>query len=249
MKPFKTKQEIAELKREFVDGVGKSDVWSVSGLNQLSNEDLIKRLVQIDNQSTLMKWRILWILRQRYDSDTLFGQYIAELRSDPAQTLCLGNQMDIYRAWNAGKFCETYDINDLSEISISQTAIYELSRPANEAVSGDVFNAIRYKKVPVSDVKRMLEQAKAVSTIETQELILEVDKIDTSLTDIEPELVEVINYHTENRRMELIQELCNMDSKNINKKQALKEICDISKSYTHFVPIKMIIKELEKLLP
>lgn len=249
MKPFKTKQEIVELKREFVDGVGKSDVWSVSGLSQLSNDDLISRLVQIDNQATLMKWRIFWILRQRYDSDTLFGQYIAELRSHSTQTLCFGSQMDTYRTWTAGRFCETYEINDLSDILISQTAIYELSRPVNEAVAGDIFNAIKYQKVPVYEVKRLLEQARS-TTIEEFENDLESSDVDDLLPQFIDEhfvpYVEVIDYQTLHRREELLQELSEIGVAELSDQQIAKEILTFVKAYKN-LPTKIIYPIIHKL--
>jgi len=172
MKPFKIKSEseLQAIKREFINGANggvKDDLWLFSGLNEMTTKELLDRLYQVDNQATMMAWRIWWAIRQHYESDQLFGQFIAELKSDSTQTLCLTGQKEIYRAWTAGKFCEKYGINDLSEFGVSQTAIYELSRPVNEAIAEQILDSIKLQKLSVNEVKRLLEQARVISTIKS----------------------------------------------------------------------------------
>src|SRR5659263_102007 len=118
MVKFKTPEEI-EARRAFIAGADKDgiiqqqeSIWSFSDLKKLSNDELINRLEQIDNQAMLMRWRILWVLRQRFPSDRLFGQYIAELRATRA--ICAGSHQDVNRALHAGRFCERHQITDLN---------------------------------------------------------------------------------------------------------------------------------------
>jgi len=172
MVKFKTPNEI-EARRAFIAGADKDgiiqqreSIWSFSDLKKLSNDELINRLEQIDNQAMLMRWHILWVLRQRFPSDRIFGQYIAELRA--TRTICAGSHQEVNRALHAGRFCEKHRITDLTSTGLLQSAVYVLSRPANEHVADEVYKKIKNKNVQVKEVERLLEQAKAVSTIEQQ---------------------------------------------------------------------------------
>jgi hypothetical protein len=181
MVKFKTPDEI-EARRAFIAGADKDgiiqqqeSIWSFSDLKKLSNDELIDRLEQVDNQAMLMRWRILWVLRQRFPSDRLFGQYIAELRATRA--ICAGSHQEVNRALHAGRFCERHQITDLNSTGLLQSAVYVLSRPANEYVADEVYKKIKNKNVQVKDVERYIEQAKAVLTIEQQpqQPVVEID--------------------------------------------------------------------------
>ncbi|KJV05131.1 hypothetical protein [Methylocucumis oryzae] len=172
MVKFKTPNEMA-ARRAFIAGADKdgiiqqdSGVWSFSDLKNLTNDELIERLEQVDNQATLIKWRILWALRQRFPSDKLFGQYISDLKATRA--ICAGSHQEINRALHAGRFCEKYGIVNLSSVGLLQSSVYALSRPANETIADEVYKKIKNKNVPIKDVERYIEQAKAVLTIDEQ---------------------------------------------------------------------------------
>jgi hypothetical protein len=259
MKPFKIKSEseLQAIKREFINGANggvKDDLWLFSGLNEMTTKELLDRLYQVDNQATMMTWRIWWAIRQHYESDQLFGQFIAELKSDSTQTLCLTGQKEIYRAWTAGKFCEKYGINDLSEFGVSQTAIYELSRPVNEAIAGQILDSIKLQKLPVNEVKRLLEQARVVSTIEEREKTTESSEIiEADIIEGEEQHVEVIDYRTIHRREELLQELSEIEAPGLSEQQIATEILTFVRSYKNaspkiISPIQALINELEKIV-
>jgi hypothetical protein len=100
----------ALMQGEFKDIQAPDNLWSVSALRNLSREDLLSRLKSIDNEYTVMKWRIWWAIRQDFPSDKLFGQYINELRESPKYADIVGSQTEIHRAYCAGRFCEKYGI-------------------------------------------------------------------------------------------------------------------------------------------
>lgn len=139
---------------------------SISQLSQMSNDDLMDRAYQIDEQATLMTWKILWIIRQRFESDKLFGQYVEWYRANSTHGISVGSQQAVNTAWLAGRFCETYKINDLSIVGVSKSVIYELSRPMNEDISGEVFKTIKSRKEHIKfyEVKRLLNQARSIDT-------------------------------------------------------------------------------------
>ncbi len=242
MKPFKiaiidtedtevrldTENEIKAYRKKFVDGSGdgaKNYLADMNRLNDLSNEDLLDRFVNIDNQAEMMKWRICWVLRQRFESDKLFGQCIEDFMGS-TKTLCLGRQKEINRAWRAGKFCENYGIDSLIEFKLSKTVIYELSQAVNEDIAGKVLEIIKTKDVPITvqETKLLLAQNKAVATIYPLDGDLETEVIESEVVD----KIDSSSPFTERDR-------------------AIKQIIDLIKLYQDIVPIDILIIELRKL--
>jgi hypothetical protein len=147
------------------------NIWSPAALKKMSKDQLIERLRQVDGQFTIMKWRIWWAIRNKFKSDKLFGQFINELREKPEYAIFIGSQQDINRAYHAGRFCEKWKITDLAESKIPRVAIYELSRPANDDVSDAVYKEIKSsvrRRIQFDEVNRLIEQKKAILTIEQQ---------------------------------------------------------------------------------
>ena len=111
-----------EAEREFINQANRSQleevdsIWSVVNLKKLSDNDLIDRLDACEAQGTLIRWRILWELRQRYESDKLFGQFLSELRL--TRPNWAWSQTDISRSIAAGRFCEEYKLSDLNKAKI-----------------------------------------------------------------------------------------------------------------------------------
>jgi hypothetical protein len=162
-----------EARNEFVLGTQESEkntLWSLTDLNKLSKNQLIDRLEQIEGQGYLMKCRILWELRQRFASDKLFGQYLNEIRSatSPAWD---SSSSDISRSIATGRFCDQHKISDLTKAKIYKGAIYALSMMPDKESAVKILTDIRHKNVPVKDVERMIEQSKAVATIDQQVVI------------------------------------------------------------------------------
>ena len=265
MKPFKIKEhdllsivndeletgiDILESKRRFVDALSdkSNNPLSLNGLKFLSNDELLGRYIQIDNGAARTKWHICYLLRQRFDSDKLFGQYIEAFR-DSTGTLCPSNRKDLYRSWRAGKFCETYGINNLEDFKLSKTVIYELSQVANEDVASKVFDAIKNQDEPASvqDVRRLLEQARSIEAkgnIQTEDELsnsMELDK--TNEADYE---TIIIDYYVDaHHRKELIQELCN-ESGRLTEEQALNEIITLIKSYRKVASLNALVSSVYK---
>ncbi len=240
---LETEDEIREYKKKFVDTLSDSTTnpLSLLGLKLMSNEDLLNRFVQIDNGATWAKWMICWTLRQRFESDKLFGQYIEEFR-DATGTLCPSSRKAIYRAWRAGKFCETYKINDLSEIGISKTAIYELSQAVNEDIADKVFETIKHQDVPipVHEVRRMLEQARA---IDGESDIVPSGRVDDdSVNSIESTLdVRVIDYQDNvHDRDEILDQLCR-SADLLTEDRAVDELVKLIKTYRKVASLNVLV--------
>ena len=229
---------------------------STRQLTQMSNHELMDRVAQIDEQATLMIWRILWVIRQRFESDKLFGQYIEDYRSTATHGTSVGSQQSVNTAWLAGRFCETYKIYDLLSVNIPKSAIYELSRPMNEGVVGAVFDEIRVKKERVlfSDVKRLLSKARSVSSAnenggdvdrDSSVRTCDITSSDCEERSFEPESnVEVIDYD-EVEEIDSVIEVANEEDDD----ETLEEIVtSIKKHHLSSSSVRVLIYRLNKLL-
>lgn len=169
MKSFKSRKEMEDLKSEFIEGGDESrspSEWSFSDLKRLNENQLADRLESINNQSLVMTWVICMHIRARFRNDREMGQFINTIRDgDPDHPLCVGQQ-SINRYIHAGRFITRHKINNLSQMGVSASAVYALSAPANLSVADEVFREVKRKGYPVNEVKRRIEQAKAVHTLE-----------------------------------------------------------------------------------
>lgn len=170
MKPFKSQKELDDAKREFIQGsdtqVARVDIFSLSGINKLSEEDILDRIEDIDAQSTLLRWRLWYALRKKYPSDKEFGQRIADLKATRA--ICAMSPQVINREMHAGRWCEEHKVDNLLDIGIGKSVIYILSSPANKGISDKIFKAIKRKNLPIKEVERLIAQETAVLTTEKQ---------------------------------------------------------------------------------
>jgi hypothetical protein len=172
-------------RREFIAGAEVDSQafkleQSFADMNRMPLEELVDRLEQIDNQATLIKWRIWWAIRQKFPSDKLFGQYIAELRMT-THANCVGSQQEINRALNAGRFCEAHRITDLNSVGVLQSGIYELSRPVNDDIAPKIFRAVKNKGYPLAEIQRRIGEARAFLSVDRPTEIHEKPVIDETL--------------------------------------------------------------------
>ncbi len=164
---------VAEVKEKEVSQ--QYPIWSLDNLKKLSNEQLMDRLEQVDSQSNLIKWRILWTLRQRFQSDKVFGQYLANLRNSSTHYIIASSPQTITKSIQAGRFCEKHKITSLEEVGLRPSSIYALSRPIYDDVADKVFSQVKKKNLSNVEVERLLEQAKAVLTIEQPQQSVGID--------------------------------------------------------------------------
>ena len=103
-------------------------------------------------------------------------------------------------------------------------------------------------------MKRLLEQARVISTIEEPEKTTESSEIiESDAIEIEEQHVEVIDYRTMHRREELLQELYEIDAPELSEQQIATEILTFVKSYKNaspkiISPLQTLILELEKIV-
>jgi hypothetical protein len=208
-------------------GFVSTQVWQKLTINELAEQ-----WDRLEGDYIFLKWKLALLISDKFKSKIEFGQFLHELRIvNPNHTLCMIKQSTFYRYARAARFCEKFKINDLKEIGISATAIYDLSEIANESVVDESFiDNIKQKNLPVAEVKRLLYQAHSITgevvseaKQNVQTLTVEVaDKAQTAVErDKQPVIfeAEVVNQLTEEN---MIQQLLNLlDSFNISSAEKL----------------------------
>lgn len=169
----KENDEIMEYTKGFevADHPRRKGVVSFAYLENLTEDQLVDEFVYVHQESMLKKWRILWVLRQRFPGDAEFGQYLTDLKHRFPHGLSVGGQQEVTRALHCGRFCERYKINDLSSLKLSPTVISELTRPINDSISDNLYleflrEADEGKKITVKEAKLRIKQAAEVIAID-----------------------------------------------------------------------------------
>lgn len=145
----------------------QESIWSVAHLKKLTVQQLENKLEEVEEQSTLIKWRIWWAIRQKFDSDRLFGEHINELRLNSTRPGWPSSPRDISRSIAAGRFCEKHRISDLNTVRIYKESIYLLMSLKDEGIAGKILSEIRRRHTEPTAVRKMIDDATTVvSTIE-----------------------------------------------------------------------------------
>jgi hypothetical protein len=169
-----------------MNDVTKDDLWSFNNLKKLTEEQLIDRLTQVDNQATLIRWRILAELRSRFPSDKLFGKYVAT-----QEIFTSKSSSAIYHECNAGRWCINNKVIDLNRLGIKKSVVYMLASPKNKDISNKLFIKLKNQHYSISEVEKIIEQERSI-TIEKEAEIQESELI-TYHEHVEPYTIPVVN--------------------------------------------------------
>ncbi|MGB4497947.1 MAG: hypothetical protein WBI40_04545 [Methylococcaceae bacterium] len=141
----KNREVLKEIESNFVKNVERDNLSSLT-LNELAT-----RFESIEQQAQLLQGRILLEARNRFESDTLFGQWIQE----SGGALCACGKQHRTRLINLAKFFEN---RELDKISI--TAAYEISAPINSDIAEQIYELARGKNLSVAEIKKQITQIK-----------------------------------------------------------------------------------------
>ena len=153
-------------------------------LTNLSIDELAFRFIEIDQQSHLLKGRILLEARSRFLSDKEFGQWVS------THSLCVGSKQSRNRLMHLADFFGS----DRDMTGITITAAYEISAPANSDRALTVYKKVYGKNLSVKEVKALLieksikqvEKKNRSQTIKNEVQLLAikiVDKVMSGKTD------------------------------------------------------------------
>jgi hypothetical protein len=139
-----------ELKKDdYLEGRQKND------LSTLSNEELIERYCDIEQQFQFMKGAILLELRNRFPSNIEFGNWVKSVSA-----LCADGHQTLNRYMHFANY-----FKDKDSTGISLTACYEISAPVNEDVADKVYEYALNKNLSVADIKAKIKEEKKLLPI------------------------------------------------------------------------------------
>jgi hypothetical protein len=139
-----------ELKKDdYLEGRQKND------LSTLSNEELIERYCDIEQQFQFMKGAILLELRNRFPSNIEFGNLVKSVSA-----LCADGHQTLNRYMHFANY-----FKDKDSTGISLTACYEISAPVNEDVADKVYEYALNKNLSVADIKAKIKEEKKLLPI------------------------------------------------------------------------------------
>jgi hypothetical protein len=150
IKTPKLKRPPNELKKDdYLEGRQKND------LSTLSNEELIERYCDIEQQFQFMKGAILLELRNRFPSNIEFGNWVKSVSA-----LCADGHQTLNRYMHFANY-----FKDKDSTGISLTACYEISAPVNEDVADKVYKYALNKNLSVADIKAKIKEEKKLLPI------------------------------------------------------------------------------------
>ena len=122
-------------------------------LKNKNNDELINDLGGISKQYYFIVSSILWELRQRFDSDKEFGQFLQSALSNWVSSISPSQRN---RYINLGQFIKTYEIDDLDVLGIPISGMYEIASCKDKVKAEKVYLGAKDKNLPVKQIKSWL---------------------------------------------------------------------------------------------
>ena len=141
-----------------------------SDYSALTLDELAYEYESVDQQSQMLKGRILLEARNRFKSDNEFGDWVVAVGlSDTSR-----QTRNVYM--NFARFFQ-----DRDRTGISLTAAYEISRPQNSDIAEEIYNYSLFKNLSVAEIKKQIQIEKGL----TPEVVI---------TKAEPELLPLEDF-------------------------------------------------------
>ena len=184
-------QEINEY-QEFKNGAEKDippsnksvEKTQLSELSKLNEWQLADKFEQLDSDYHLLKWRIAFLIKGKFKSSKLYGQFLQDLRDKhPSHPLCMIKTATLRRYYKAAEICDTLKIENLKSVGLSPTIIYELGELKNKEKLEEIYNRIKNDNPIVKSKNRSKDSIlnsyqKNVRVQDVQLLIKQIDSID-----------------------------------------------------------------------
>jgi hypothetical protein len=121
-------------------------------LGDLTLDELAYRYFEIDNQSRLLKGKILLEARSRFKADIDFGNWIRGV-----ELFDTYHRSQLHNLMNLAKF-----FSDKNMDGISVTVGYEISKPSNSDIAEDLYNLALNKNLSVAQIKTEIDKARGL---------------------------------------------------------------------------------------
>lgn len=148
------KGDLPATEKEFIENAENHtpiqiNPFSADVLKDLSEEELVQRYNDIDQQSQLFKGQILLEMRNRFTSNIEFGQWCSvnftELDSSNA-----GKLINLARFFQGERSLEGIPIS----------AAYLIAAPGNKAIAEKIYTHVSGKNLKLNDIKGMISNYK-----------------------------------------------------------------------------------------
>lgn len=181
-----------QTKETAVEKIDNNSDFSVeaflSGLTNLSKEELAHRYIEINNQSQMMKGLILLQARERMPSNIEFGNWVKSVSA-----LCADGHQTLNRYMHFANY-----FKDKDSTGISLTACYEISSPTNGIVADKVYKYALNKNLSVAEIKARIQTEKELLSIsnndsdeenqaETEKTTVDFDNTNSSKEELMPD--------------------------------------------------------------
>ena len=121
-------------------------------LGDLTLDELAYRYFEIDNQSRLLKGKILLEARSRFKADIDFGNWIRGI-----ELFDTYHRSQLHNLMNLARFFSDRDMD-----GISVTVGYEISKPGNSDIAEDLYNSALNKNLSVAQIKAEIDKARGL---------------------------------------------------------------------------------------
>lgn len=150
-----------EVLRNEVVGI---DALSTQALQKNTLNELVHKWEELEGNYILLRWKLARHISDKFPSKKDYGQFIKKLRLDnPFHALCTIDQSTLYRYACAARFCEKFEIDDLNKTGLLPTAIYSLSKKANESVVDSSFvDSLKNNNLSVGEIDKLIFQAHSI---------------------------------------------------------------------------------------
>lgn len=159
----------------------------LAALSKLNEWQLADEFDRLEGDYQLVKWRIASLIKEKFKSSTLYGQFLQELRDKcPDHPLCMIGTATLRRYYKADKTCIQLNIENLKTVGLSPTIIYELGELKSKEKLEEIYNKIKnenavtgtpkrkkkgdilasfQKNATVEDVKNLIKQADSIEGV------------------------------------------------------------------------------------
>jgi len=164
---------------------------SSSALSKLNEWELADKFEKIDGDYHLLKWKIASLIKGKFKSDKLYGQFLQELRdTHPSHPLCTIKTATLRRYYKAAEICDILKIDNLKAVGLSPTMIYELGELKNKDKLNEIYEQIKNENVVSSSKSKKKKKAEILEVLQKNAKVEDVKRLIKLADSIDGEVIE-----------------------------------------------------------
>ena len=247
---IKTKEEIEARKagvqdineyQEFKDGAEKDlplpnksiEKTQLSELSKLDEWQLADKFEQLDSDYHLLKWNIAYLIKGKFKSDKLYGQFLQELRDRyPSHPLCMITTATLRRYYKAAEICNILKIDNLKAVGLSPTIIYELGELKNKEKLNGIYNQIKNE---TSGFSRKKKKGAILETFKKNPKVQDVQRLIKQADSIDGEVINIVDNENDGEIIHPLLEVLDSDDGRLQSEVIVNDVIDQQKANDEIV--------------